>query len=104
MQQIVCDNCGTSISVKEIAMKRYDHHFCSRKCYYEYQRKMKNKISNGITQQIKLKKFANIRMEMLFHQIKDVDINELTKELNHTQGIKYKIFLKEYMKRKNVEQ
>ena len=56
-----CDNCGKSIRVQN---KNWKHHFCDRKCYFEYRQNHKDKFiqckKQDKSQLSKLKQWAKL--------------------------------------------
>lgn len=63
--KVTCDNCGEKFTKKGNEVERYNHNFCSQKCYGEYKTKHKLGSKKGLkpdmSQFEKLKKLARER-------------------------------------------
>ncbi len=63
--EIKCENCGKKTFKQPYQLRKSSHHFCSRKCMFEYRKKNKSVKKRNDFQFKKLMNFAEIRKEML---------------------------------------
>ena len=63
--EVNCENCGKKTFKQSYQLQKYNHHFCSRNCMFEYRKKHGiGKRRNNYHFQ-KLVTFAELRKEML---------------------------------------
>ena len=64
--EVRCENCGMKTFKQSYELRKYSHHFCTRKCAFAYRKKHGySKRSRNSSHLKKLVTFAEIRENMM---------------------------------------